>query len=351
MLRVRRRSKGWRHGVTGATRRAQNREVVHRQKRAGARPRRAEIRYPRARFRQHHRPERLRQEHDLQYRRRADRARRRRARLSRRTDRQPPRPRRLHDAEGSAVPLAHGAAERAARTGDARRRPRRVDRARAGASRLVRPVGIRERLSEDFVRRHAPARRADPHSDHGPRHSAARRAVLRARLPDAALSRRGAQGGGREIPQDRRAGHPRHRRGRRAVEAHRGAERAAVSRQGRARNRHRRGVADRGAQQSRAFPGTSTCCAANWISRPWRRRRERDELHHHRQVRSQGRAEKPRRARGCARSIPRSAAACCRSRPSSPSFSPGSSASGSAGCPTSWSARRPASSRSPGTWR
>jgi len=149
-----------------ATQRPQHPQVLLRQGRRGPGARRAQLRHPGARLRQHRRSKRLRQDHRIQHHRRPDRARCRRADLPRRGDRQPARARRLHDAEGLAVSLAHRAAERAARPGDARRRPGRGAGDRARAPQCVRPRRVRERLSEDAVGRHASARGADPHADH-----------------------------------------------------------------------------------------------------------------------------------------------------------------------------------------
>jgi NitT/TauT family transport system ATP-binding protein len=56
------------------------------------------------------------------------------------------------------------------------------------------------------------------------------------------------EGCGRDLSQDSHPGDTRHRRGGRAVKASRGAQRPAGPRQDRARHRHRRHFADRGAQ-------------------------------------------------------------------------------------------------------
>ena len=225
-------------------------------------------------------------------------------------DRKPARPRRLHDAEGPAVSLAHRARQCAAGSGDPRRRPRRGRRQGAGISQGFWPRRLRERLSEDAVRRHAPARGADPHPDHGPRHPAARRAVLGAGLPDAALSRRRAEGRGRDLPQDRHPGDPRHRRSRRAVQARRRAQRPSGPRQDRARHRYIGHLADRGAQRQPSSPAISMRSAPNSTSRP---RKPRDLDFARRSSPAQAQSRAPRVAAPI--STPRSAARCCRPRP------------------------------------
>ena len=196
---------------TRPTQRPQRPQVLPQQSRRSARARRSLLRHQRPRFRQHHRPERLRQDHDLQHHRGPRRTRFRHPGPPRRGDRKPARPRRLHDAEGPAVSLAHRARQRAAGPRDPRRRPHHGERQGTGVSEKLWSCRFRERLSQDAVRRHAAAGRADPHADHGSRHPFARRAVLRARLPDPALSGRRVEGSGRDLSQDRHPGDTRHR--------------------------------------------------------------------------------------------------------------------------------------------
>ncbi len=266
-------------------------QVLPRQSGRSPRARRPLLRHQRARFRQHHRPQRLRQDHDLQHHRRPDRARFRLDALSRRGDRKPARPRRLHDAEGPAVPLAHRARQRAARPRDPRRRPRRGRRQGPRIPQRFWSCRLRKRLSENTVGRHAPARGADPHADHGSRHPAARRAVLGAGLPDPALSRRRAEGRGRDLPQDRYPGDARHRRGGRAVEARRRAQRPPGPGQDRARHRYRRRPRRSPRAATADSPAISTRSAPNSTSRP---RKPRDP--HAARRRSPAKAQAARRA-------------------------------------------------------
>jgi len=116
------------------------------------------------------------QDHDLQYHRRPDRTRFRLHALSQRRDRKPARPRRLHDAEGIfcflGVPCSatccSGLGEHAASIA------MRPEGKSPPIPQGLRPRRLRECLSENIVRRDAPARGVDPHPHYGPRHPVAR---------------------------------------------------------------------------------------------------------------------------------------------------------------------------------
>ena len=98
--------------------------------------------------------------------------------------------RRLHVPEGHAARMAHCPAERAHRAGAARDRQDQGAQARRGAARALRPRRFHACAPEPAVGRDAPARCTCTYALPRTRDSAARRAVLGARLPDPARALR-----------------------------------------------------------------------------------------------------------------------------------------------------------------
>ena len=130
--------------------------------------------------RQRHRAVRLRQEHPLQYRRRAASADRRPGADRRRGCDGTDRARQLHVAEGPAAALAHGARQRDPRARDSRHAGEAGARKDAAAAAALRARRLRGRLSERAVGRHAAARGADAHARRRHRSHPARRTLWRA---------------------------------------------------------------------------------------------------------------------------------------------------------------------------